>query len=254
MFLNVEDVYRYDTSQIFQLAIAGKDQRAMNFGENSGTSASGEIGRSYGSLPTLELALALEKYRSRAITGYIGFLDPDHIQSTCTDMEALLKTRCGGLLEVHRSSLNSEIRPASSVEYLHLTVRDFFYKPEARKILEERSPTGFDPNIVLLKSCILQYKALSDGNQTYVISRRSITDRALIYAGRVDKETLIPIGEDVPATGDSPSELTVLLRELHRVAIHSPYLNLPVLCSTTVPRCSVCGNPMRTSPIYSRNI
>jgi hypothetical protein len=152
----------------------------MNFGENSGTSASGEIGRSYGSLPTLELVLALEKYRSRVITGHIGFLDPDHIQSTCTDMEALLKTRCGGLLEVHCRSLNSEISPASSVEYLHLTVRDFFYKPETRKILEERSPTGFDPNIVLLKSCILQCKALFDSNQAYVISRRSITDRALI--------------------------------------------------------------------------
>ncbi|CZR51699.1 uncharacterized protein PAC_01576 [Phialocephala subalpina] len=81
------------------------------------------------------------------------------------------------------------ITPDSIVGYLHRTVKDFLVKPETRYILADQSGQTFDPSTHILKSCILQLKALAMMSARQGVGRRHLINRSLSFARRAEQET-----------------------------------------------------------------
>jgi hypothetical protein len=86
-------------------------------------------------------------------------------------MEDRLKTSCAGLLEV-RGTINSDpgvsriglAKPDGKVQYLHRTVKDYLDQPDVRQTITAKTETlDFDPNALLLRSCVLQLKTSQVG-------------------------------------------------------------------------------------------
>jgi len=80
------------------------------------------------------------------------------------NMDVMLKTRCGGLIETDyqdpEAPDGSDFSPFWKVSYMHQTVQDFLMAPENQKILLVRTNgmkgRGPNPNVAIFKSIVLQ--------------------------------------------------------------------------------------------------
>jgi hypothetical protein len=118
-------------------------------------------------LTILALSLTYENAQIDAMNAPIAPLSGYEARILCDTMEYRLMNYCGGLLEVQGTkhgepgmSRAHVVEPGHKVQYLHRTVKTYLEKPTVwAKIVAPTQNTDFDPNIVLLKSCLRQIKA-----------------------------------------------------------------------------------------------
>jgi len=117
-----------------------------------------------GSVSTLALAWADEKEMdSTAMEGFTQY-STDEMQAQCTLLERRLRSRCRGLLEIHRHSdgaspTESSRIETSSVGFMHRTVFEFLSDPTVWEMrCLQVHDDGFDATTVLsFMSCYLLY-------------------------------------------------------------------------------------------------
>jgi hypothetical protein len=155
MLDRIDTFYMEQSSQIFQIYYSASDIDVR---------------------PTVvELELAVTATYSEAMTFKRDFMSDEEIQARCERMVLLLKTRCGGLLEIHDimdrpwESIDDEdaqsrwqvetgcylhdvagirINDGVTVSYLHRTVKDYLKKDHVRARLQGHTvSTDFDPNM-----------------------------------------------------------------------------------------------------------
>ncbi|PVH72462.1 hypothetical protein DL98DRAFT_365557, partial [Cadophora sp. DSE1049] len=149
MWGRIRGVYRPRASQIFQIVRAARNQ--------------GEIIRrkedEYDPLTAIALSFAEEISTSINGNTSIRILDPAYLKERCEKMEAVLKTRCAGLLEIQASESTLYESWGGTIQYLHRTAREYLERPEVwSSITFHTSGTGFNPHLCLLRSCVLQLK------------------------------------------------------------------------------------------------
>jgi hypothetical protein len=118
-------------------------------------------------LTLLALYFAHEKDPELAINAPIRPLRELEVSILCNTIEDRLKNCCAGLLEV-QGATDGELgasrldiaKPGGRVQYLHRTVKDYLEQPEIWKTITAHTDgSGFNPNILLLRSCLRQLKA-----------------------------------------------------------------------------------------------
>ena len=83
----------------------------------------------------------------------------------CKEVENRLKGQCAGLLETPTSS--TELLPMRTVQYLHRTVQEYLERPSVWEGIASRTVgTDFNPNISMLRSCVVQLQATPTGQIT----------------------------------------------------------------------------------------
>lgn len=110
-----------------------------------------------------ELGLAFDEDLRQCPKGQLKGFTLKECCIKCEDMEARLKTRCTGLLEVQgyqrtfRNRVNSIVyKWNGKVQYLHRTTRDFLESPEEWKAITRRtSRTDFNAHLALFRSYVL---------------------------------------------------------------------------------------------------
>lgn len=118
-------------------------------------------------LTILALSLTYENAQTNAMNTPIAPLSDYEIRILCDTMEYRLMNYCGGLLEVQGAKHGKPgvpkmliVEPWHKVQYLHRTVKTYLEEPTVwAKIIAPTQNTDFDPDIVLLKSCLRQLKA-----------------------------------------------------------------------------------------------
>ncbi len=81
-------------------------------------------------------------------------------------MEGRLENYCAGLLEDQGATDGEDgasridiAKPTGRVQYLHRTVKDYLEQPTVwETVTAKTKETTFDPNVLLLKACLLQLK------------------------------------------------------------------------------------------------
>jgi hypothetical protein len=156
MVFKVDKVYQEETSQLFQLIDSATRERDSSL-ELRGTS----------SLSVLLFSFASEKDTKLALTARGNFLTDKGVLNRCKKMEIVLRTRCGGLLEVQYGKLNpsqSAVSPEMKIGYLHRTVKDFLETRDSRAELSDRTGSntrnGFHPTQAIFRAHILALKVV----------------------------------------------------------------------------------------------
>jgi hypothetical protein len=146
MLKGIETVYMEQAAQIFQIYRAAQDQNPT----------------APAPLTCIELSLALERNTELALTAEIKPFSVEEAVKRCEIVGSILRTRCGGLLEIHGYSPHYNIMPTSkylSISFLHRTVRDFLELPDIwSKLMKWTEATEFIPSRTLLRSSILYLK------------------------------------------------------------------------------------------------
>lgn len=149
MWGRTHKMYRTRASRIFQIVRAATNQGAVIRHRDD----------EYGPLTTIALSFAEEESTSINGDPSIRDLDPAYIKERCDKMEAVLKTRCAGLLEVQAPESRLYESWEGRVQYLHRTARDYLESPGVwSSLTASTSGTGFNPHLCLLRSCVLQLK------------------------------------------------------------------------------------------------
>jgi hypothetical protein len=134
MFNNVEPLYRKQASQTFQIydVIA----RETN-------------------VPCLLLQLAISATPQCIRSTSWSPMREEEIIQRCERLDVHLKTRCGGLLEIHR---RTAFGPLSKVNYLHRTVREFLFERKVRGYITSTGGPDFNPYYSVVISFIFIMK------------------------------------------------------------------------------------------------
>lgn len=182
MVVKIDRIYQKEASQLFQLVGCAAQHRRDDWQEPD-------------ALNVLLLSFAIERDSALAVRARVGFLTAAQVLSRCKRMEVILRTRCGGLLEVQYGRLGSyeaEVAPEMKVSYLHRTVGDFLGLRETRRQLSDRTggnaKDAFKPSVAIVKAYILVLKAL---DATNIIERPawSLINGTLTYARRAEQDT-----------------------------------------------------------------
>ncbi|KAF7505514.1 hypothetical protein GJ744_000676 [Endocarpon pusillum] len=107
-------------------------------------------------LAILELSFAEDGFEL-ALQAEVAPLSPDEITFRVEVMRRRLISRCKGLLEVPSLEV---LGPATRVQYLHRTVKDFLASPEIWRYILSGSAQSFDPRSALYASYIMQIKKM----------------------------------------------------------------------------------------------
>jgi hypothetical protein len=130
---HIQSFYHEQSSQIFQIMQAA---------------STGFWRRPANPLSLLTLSFTEDRDSVLVLSPQNRLLNPEDIECRSSEMAARLKSRCGGLLELH----------GNYVGYLHHSVRGFLSLPETQKLLLSRTDKTFDPNESLFKACLLELK------------------------------------------------------------------------------------------------
>jgi len=179
MISRVDEAYIEESSQLFQLVNEGT-LRTSNLEDEA-------------ELPTIiELLFASSDYSHLAESANDGFLSVDQMFQKCHEMNKRLMSRCGGLIETSKKRLLHSaptITLDCHVGYLHRTVRDFLVMPKTQQILANQAGTRFNASTQILRSCILQLKALPGLQGGDGMGGDYLINRALTFAKKSEEET-----------------------------------------------------------------
>ncbi|KAG0652892.1 hypothetical protein D0Z07_0177 [Hyphodiscus hymeniophilus] len=153
----IDAFYQTKASMVFQMVRASRECN--------------DVLERFGEMPVpltlFALSLADDNDPHLAMTSPIRPFTELEVSIRSNTMEDKLKSRCAGLLEVQGTS--GEIPNASrldiakaggKLQYLHRTVKDYLEQPSVWSTITIKTESlAFDPNISLLKSCLLQMKA-----------------------------------------------------------------------------------------------
>lgn len=181
MILKVDSVYQEEAARLYQLIAAAANRRDDDW-------------KIVAPLNILALALAEDRNPDLALTAKLHFLSRSEIWSRCKYMSSRLTSRTGGLLEIqHGDRSRDQISPRMNVSYLHRTVKDCLEKWETQALLKDRTggnaTNAFNPNLAIMKSYILQLKALEATRPNDDSRPGEYLNGAITYARRVEADT-----------------------------------------------------------------
>jgi hypothetical protein len=169
----IDIFYKEQESQIFQLVRAARTAGASDAIEH-------ELSEEAKPLTLLELWLAFDEEFNSCPRDNVKELIIKECTMLCEDMEARLKTRRAGLLEVqgYQRAFRKRTNPTvhkwnGRVQYLHRTDRGFLDAPEEWEVIVSRtSGTEFDRHIALLRSYVLHlgFPGLSEHEIPHIIT------------------------------------------------------------------------------------
>jgi hypothetical protein len=155
MLSKVPVLYRTSTPELFQIFHC-----ARNYEKNAGT---------FQRLPVfdlLSLAYSAEADSESAVKAESKAVPTEEIGMICSNMEARLKVRTMGLLEVPNSCSEHVHRGSEfcgAVQYLHRTVRDYLESREVKtSLLQQTHGTDFNPHNSLLRAYVRRLKGYVD--------------------------------------------------------------------------------------------
>lgn len=160
-------------------------------------------------MTVLSLSFADESDPQWALKAPVRPLTESATSNRCNSMEDRLNNCCAGLLEVKRSyskgmglSRLGRTPPESRIHYLHRTVRDYLHQYRVwSQITAKTEGSGFDADISLLRSCILQLKATKVGDTNKIdASIWSLVTSALELARKAElnnESGYIPLLDEV---------------------------------------------------------
>jgi hypothetical protein len=137
---HIQPLYHEQSSQLFQIVQAA-NREIYGFGTHP--------------LPLLILAFAEEGDDELVLNTSDSLLSEEGIAYRCDEMTARLKSRCGGLIEVHRDPSNPLIL---NVGFSHHSVHDFLNSQDTRELLISRTKEVFSPDECLFKAYLLHLK------------------------------------------------------------------------------------------------
>lgn len=153
----IDPFYQTKASMVFQIIRASRERNDMleRFGEVPVP------------LTLFALSLADDNDPNLAMTSPIRPFTELEMSIRSNTMEDKLKSRCAGLLEVQgatdgnpNASRLDIAKVNGKLQYLHRTVKDYLEQPSVWSTITVKTEClDFDPNISLLKSCLLQMKA-----------------------------------------------------------------------------------------------
>ncbi|CZR53594.1 related to small s protein [Phialocephala subalpina] len=182
MVVKIDGIYAAEASRLYQLVAEA-------------TPRPGDWERAEPlSLRSLSLALTPNLNINNALT--TPALDEKTLLEQAKRMDVLLKTRCGGLLEVQYGKAKMEdLSSSMKVSYLHRTVRDFLEARSTRQVLLERTggfeKATFKPTVAIFTSIAIQVNHLDP----IALKASSLPYRGLIYAQRIDADDRISAPE-----------------------------------------------------------
>jgi len=198
MIFKVDEVYRQETAQIFQLV--GSAYRPRSQETLHGAQATAQ-------LSILLLSFAMERDAKLAVQAEPSSFDKEKVASRCRSMEIHLRTRSGGLLEVQYGTPSTTLSPGMKISYLHRTVRDHLEKPKIRDLLERQTTfehkDPYHASSAIFKAHVLILKAF---HATDLTETWTLVEDGLAWARRAEQDT----GTSHPA----------LLDEFYRIAHH----------------------------------
>ncbi|CAG8983348.1 hypothetical protein HYALB_00000515 [Hymenoscyphus albidus] len=176
IFLKVDGFYAEEASRLYQLIAEAIKQPGDWEPANL--------------LSLRTLSLASRKDLDIASEIKIPSTDKTVLLEQAKRMDVLLKTRCGGLIEVqHGKHKTAELTPSMGVSYLHRTVRDFLEARKTRAVLLQRTGgyqnSAFKPAVAIFKSLAIQIGQLSESEREGDIGR-TMKNQGLTYARRID--------------------------------------------------------------------
>ncbi|KAH8646763.1 hypothetical protein BX600DRAFT_443733 [Xylariales sp. PMI_506] len=158
---HIDPFYREQTSRLFQIFRAAQKH-------------------SQDKITLLNLSWADDEDELLAETAPIRPLSNEEIVMRCQVMDSRLKSVCAGLLESNEVRFSS-IAPDSRVMFLHRTVSDWLGKEQVwNQLTSVTAGTGFSANLAMLKSRVLNLKAL-DPSPRVPLEMSTVCD-ALEYA------------------------------------------------------------------------
>jgi hypothetical protein len=111
------------------------------------------------------------------------------LNSRCEDIRIRLTARCAGLLEVSNirpSTGEISVGPEPNIRYFHRTARDFLeMDTHWRKILMQTADSDFNPNVSMMKSCLLSLEYAMAHDHWYISESRLQGD-FMIYSYHAD--------------------------------------------------------------------
>jgi len=148
----IEPLYWLWVSKTFQLLRNNRDLGEFPFGSTS----SGV--RGVEGLTVASFYLAMEPDIDDAtILRMSSHQLKDRLEKMCIDKVLHLTARCAGLLEVSNIKGTDSTGADSQIVFFHRTARDFLYSDVHWSKLElATAKTDFNPNVAMMRSCILQ--------------------------------------------------------------------------------------------------
>jgi hypothetical protein len=137
---HIQPIYDEQSSQLFQIVQAA-NREIYGFRARP--------------LPLLILAFAEEGDDELVLSNTDSLLSEESIVCRCEEMTARLKSRCGGLIEVHRDPSNPLVL---NVGFSHHSVHDFLNSQDTRELLISRTKEVFSPDECLFKAYLLHLK------------------------------------------------------------------------------------------------
>jgi len=136
-------------------------------------------------------------------------------------MDILLKTRCGGLLEVEYGKLGvADLSPKMKVSYLHRTVRDFLEDRKTRNVLLKQTggsdKNAFKPAVAIFKATTLQIKHFDK----LAVAWNSMVNQGLSFARRLETDKRL-----------SPTDLVNYFDTFDRAAQFDSMIRIAIQCS-----------------------
>lgn len=177
MLAHIDDIYKTQASEYFQLVHTARLQFITTRNDDDNTEP----------LTLIELSLADDEDPELAITAPMKSLSRARIKARCELTQARLHVRCLGLLEVHLSrDAPYQVIDFNRIQYLHRTTRDYLERPDVWSgIVAQTAGTDFDPNLSLLRACVLQIK----WDLHKAVSPQYVFRIATSYARKIERST-----------------------------------------------------------------
>lgn len=231
MIFKVDEVYRQETAQIFQLV--GSTYRPQTQETLHGAQATAQ-------LSILLLSFAMERDAALALQAEPSSFDKEKVASRCKSMEIHLRTRSGGLLEVQYGPLSTTLSPSMKISYLHRTVRDHLEQPKSREMLKRQTTyeqeDPFHASSAIFKAHILVLKAF---HATDLAETWTLVEDGVAWARRAEQDT----GTGQPALVDEFYRIARRLWTTHRsfIASHSPLYDFFIQQQSVLTFATQCG-------------
>jgi hypothetical protein len=209
IFDTVEEVYRPQTGQIFQMlmvTLVPLSTVVFHFLEKEKVNA------------------------NFALLAPIKALEDSEVEATSEGVRQYLNARCKDLVEINTSDQAGIPLLRYRVEFLHRTVRDFLATKDMHNILESMIPAGFNARVSLCRVLLAQLKSIPPVNERSMISDGFVGD-IMSYARDIEvseERAEVSLLDEVDRVQSifSKSKLQNLLRDTKELKTSEKFMTL----------------------------
>jgi hypothetical protein len=142
-----------------------------------------------GPQPLMTFSYINEKDPGFAVKAETRAISQTDLTSKLESTRRQVLSRCKGLLEVYSSASKDPFQSDKMVDFLHRTVRDFLTSYNISQILKSSIDEGFDPNVALCGSYLVQTKTFPIESHEYELMKPLfiLVGQTLFYASLAEQ-------------------------------------------------------------------